>query len=326
MKQRIFKIGFFIAENCVRPKRRERLLIFIATVVSFVLLMTQAAVADVLFLNSDNKPIHGLIESVDESKLVFQVYRNSDHTFSRREFLRKDVKQMVRTVDQQRLSSLTIDQLVEYRDLAEELSSLGNDPVARRLALRLTFLCLHHADSTEQGRVVRESAAANLLTLAQNEAEREQFKLIGFLAGHSEGRPQQVTELVFRDAAVAKTMLQIVTAIRRENFVEASLLLESESGKTATAQWSGHCSPKLLLDAVGQKQVDSELLPRLLAIEIRIRYGGDDPLAPISDAQRMANSHNQKPSGPRWIPLLQQVSEYDLDQTEFKDGQWRKPN
>lgn len=288
-------------------------------------LLCQTTAADMLVLRDQSEPVFGLIDSEDDSVIRFAEFQQSDQSFTSREFNRQDVKSIVQTIDPDRLEKLSIDRLEDYRNYAEELHAFRADPVARQLAIRLVLVSMYHARKTNGNQELCISAASNLRQLARDDRERQRFELVARLYGRPADVAPQISDRTSDLQANSENILRFVQALRRERFDLAGGYLETLSQNDLL-----HCvslSEEDLQTAVLTREMDAGLRLKLLRTELAIRDGlahqrdtSDD-----SSGSEFAESNSRKPQNIGWIPRLCDLTEFDLEATQFRNGRWERP-
>ena len=275
--------------------------------------------ADAVWLAGKEKPIFGLIvERSDSGRLLFKKFEASENRFTKMEFSKDEVALVVPTIDQKRLASLQIDDLSQWQSLAEELIGYAHDPVAKSLAFRLTLLCLHHGSQQEGNAKVVESAARNLPFFAASESERELFSKIAFLYCGDQSLLSKLKDDSPRQSR-SDYELRLVRSVRRQQFHRAATQINSIEFKSSSTKFIAPATLNDIRIAIAEKRVDRQLLSQLVAIEKAIKLG-ESP-----DTKRIAmNPFKNNGSNALRIPRLEEVSPFDLEATEFRNGRWRR--
>lgn len=253
-------------------------ILFLAIV---VLIHSQILHADMLVLSDQSKPVFGMFDSNEtgtSDEIRFFVFDAAQNRFELRRFNRSKVQLAVPTVNQEQLVQLSVLRLREMYDFAEELASHRKDPVAQMIARRLVLVCIHCGSEAAGNEKVVALAARTLVGLARSDAEREQFERIAFV--YSGARPQRRDSDSTKsqketgdNEAVKKTVLQIVQALRREDYSLANRLVESEPGKRVeqNGEWTDfHAEVK---KTIQQQELVLDLKRKLIAMELELRFG-----------------------------------------------------
>lgn len=290
------------------PTRLLSLLAILFVLLSFPV----HGVADVIWLNSDNQPIYGIVDDAQSSDEQVAFAKTSNGSaFEAVRIDRSNIKAIVINVDKPKLASLAPDKPESWFDHAEWLATQKQDPVARKLAIRLLLITAKH--SPEQS--IRDSAVRNLIPLARTPEETRKFKRLSWL---ETGTPDPVrialadTAPIQLDPQQTQLALEIIQAIRRKSPVDASRW----SAISDTISIPGTESIEAMANA---KELSSQQLSQLVALEFRLR----NPGLPITR------------SNPTWLelqsetktvdlefPTIDNVTEIDPSKTLFRDGSW----
>ncbi len=288
--------------------------------------LCHGAIADVLLIHEASDPIYGLIESQDAQHIRFAVYQVDTGAYLSREFSRASVRMAIRTVVPERLEQLSVKQLSGYRDYAEELSAYRKDPVARNMAIRLALICLYHAGSSRSDRELSASTATLLPSLANAEQEKRQFQLIADIYTRGLRSNKMAKDEAEQQSSVQRSLLMLVQLLRREQYDEARDVL---AALPASIRLPGiSISIPTLRSAISDRQIEPQLMRDLITAEIRLRSGPQPEAAfgdTLSEAKTWSN-HQKAADEPIWIPSLTELTDHDLDKTQYQDGEWVRPS
>ena len=248
---------------------------------------------------------------------------------------KNQVEDVIPTISPDRLTALSPDRPTEYRVYAEELAEKRVDPEARQTAERL-FLLAAKLDPAGEGR----SAMLALATLVPPERAGA-VRAVGFLidpahdrtiltpAGRTRETPATTAPPVDQDTLRLRALV-LAGRLRRKEYATAAPMWNEPAtqAKLVTA------IPDFPVDAVEAVLADSgvlksEVLLALVRAE-RVLRAGTTASAPASAAAGGDASSDPLPAlvgGAEPVPVLslEAVSPYDLGQTVYRDGAWRKP-
>ena len=140
-----------------------------------IYLVAQPAWAVIVFLKGQDEPIRGYFVRENEHVIVIDELM-PDNSVQERTISRSDIDDLIRTVSDERLASLSPDDPNKYREYAEELAEKSKDPDARVAAIRL-FLIAAHLAPDRLGR----SCLLGMVPLARTELEQRRFRAMAYL-------------------------------------------------------------------------------------------------------------------------------------------------
>lgn len=278
--------------------------------------------ADTVWLNGKAEPVFGLIvEEKESGTLEFDKFIPSENRFVRIEFTKDDIAVAVQTIDQKRLSALSIDELSKWCNYTEELLRVSNDPVARSTAFRLVLLCIHHGSSQKGEEKSVHNAAYNLPLFASTPREKSTFLKVAYLYTGNHSLLQKANKPPEDRDLRVDIELRLVQSVRRQQFNRASTLMNSSGFKSIATK---RISPTLLTNiqtAIADKKIESQLLQKLIELEKTIQFS-----RPQAGKRQDQNLLERQNSGELNIPLLHEISPFDLEATVFSNGRWRRPD
>jgi hypothetical protein len=297
----------------------------------------QLATADLLYLHGDPQPVVGLVvrgHGDPTTVLNFKVFTTPEQPLASKTYAAENVASLVVTVDQERLESLQIQRWDETRAVAEELAGFKSDPVARQIAIRLNLLLLYQASrdlNYSANATWIESAARNLIHLAEGPDESKRFQMLGHLYA---GIPVTMTGSEI-DVADNNRLLAAVQACRRRQPVQSQKLLKPLVEKfdrlpPAVQHWTA-----ITVEANQGDQLDLQVLGQLLEAEITLRREIDksdsqpqtNALVTLLrlDLTRFAEAFDQTLLTTVESMAIEDVAGFDLQATRFKSGEWKRP-
>ncbi len=296
-----------------RTRYRCTPLRWLAVLAISILLMPAAANSDVIWLADQKDPVFGLIDDAKSTpeQIVFSKTENGTD-FEVVTFERDAVKAIVVNVVTSKLESLTPDKPNDWFDLAETLSTQKQDPVARKLAIRLYLVAAKHANAA----ALRDAAIQNLIPLARSEQEAQRFARFSWLEtgiprpAQQESADSSPLEL---SPAQRQLALKIIQAIRQNKDI------------TVANRWKEIDDSIPVLGAGDIKNMSSaktltiQQLNQLVSLEHRLR----NPQLPFTSSK------------PSWLdmksmignialdfPTIDNVTEMDPAKTRYQNGQW----
>ncbi len=286
--------------------------------------------ADVIWIKGESNPIFGLIEEVKTDSIVMRVVKTNTSEIefgTGQTFLKSNIDQWIANVDPTRLEKLSPENIVEYRNYAEELASQKLDPVASNLARRLYLIA-----ATDES--LQTSSLAGLHSLASSQDEKTRIEMLQFmlrptksLGKLGEANPKKPRR---SDEELALT-LELVQSIRRQKSDIAISLLRNPENRQAFAAWDQHCSIEELDQIASANQPSKSQLSKLLRIEldvIRMQNGDlvDEPEnARVVDQLGWGDWAVRTSSLPSVVPGLDNISEFDSRESIYRNGIWVRP-
>ena len=296
-----------------------RIILFLAT----MFFATNACNADVLTIKGSANPISGLVTDKSkpgDSTVEFLAFDKSNFTFEPKSFQKSEIESVVLTIDQNKLSAMSLQRLYEFRDLAEQLASNKGDPLARHFAKRLIVQCIYHESKRHPQSELLHSALKSLVAQATTEAEKQQLELIAHIYGD--------TRTTFSDLAIKQEsttddtqLLKLVQHVRREDFSAAVELLEQMKFTSSTSNVE-----KNLVDGIRracqERKVDSNVLVALMNKEYELRYG--EQAIPANPSKFFSNEHSHSPKQPLSQLDIRSIADFDLMAIQFRNGKWHR--
>jgi len=246
--------------------------------------------ADAIWLVGQKQPIYGIVESSDQKQIQFR--RTTDgQQFESQTIGRNSVETIVVNHDSSRLSSLPYGDWKPWLELAEELDSQKQDPVARNLAIRLLVIVTANSNDAQQ----RGAAMDGLVSLARNNAERQQFNRLRYLET-GKGEPAPSVRAGRSSPRDRKSAADLVRRVRLQQTTNRELN-DRVSEKKLISSLQGVCSwqESDKKSGVTNRQSDWHVLARQIG---------------TSDLQ---------------LPSIKNVTEFDPSATKFVTGKWTKP-
>jgi hypothetical protein len=154
--------------------RRKHEFVLLISVV-FGLLLVRPILAVVVLPKGATKPVMGYLVRQDDRTVVVREELPGGKSRETR-FQKKDIEELIITVDHERLAALTPDKPELYREYAEELSEKQRDPEARDAAIRLYAIAAARGEGD-----VRRGALLGLVVLARNAEEERLFRSAAYL-------------------------------------------------------------------------------------------------------------------------------------------------
>ncbi len=133
------------------------------------------AEAIIVLLKGQDAPVRGYFVRENEHVVVLQQLQ-SDGSTQERTLSRSEIEEIIRSVDSDRLATLTPSNPDAYREYAEELAEKSKDPDAQVTAIRLFLI----AASLQPQRLGR-SCLLGMVPLARHEAEQKRFRAMAYL-------------------------------------------------------------------------------------------------------------------------------------------------
>lgn len=287
--------------------------------------LTNSAHADMLWLKSGGEPISGLVTSQSQDVVSFR-YGTGDGQKDV-QVQREKIKNLVITIDEQRMESLAPEDFRDYLDYAEELSAFEKDTYAVELAKRLCLITARWSSDE-----LRSSAFLLLISLCSDE-EKKAVQRLAFVFDSSFELPEQLpaTTPEVIDADARESLIEIVRLIRREQTADARQLLDQEriqsSIKPAMEAYANICNLEELKSAVSANRLTVAKLGQLIRLE-----------------QALANdvvpsSTKRDASGSDWsvaareivdaqvvLPEFENVLPFDPSLNIYRSGQWVRPS
>lgn len=280
--------------------------------------MNQLATADGIWIKEETEPRFGRILRQDSETVVFQPFGTSE----KNEWDRSKIEVLVVNFDSDRLESLSLAKLSEYRDYAEELAAQKRDLVARELAVRLFLIAAFHASGD-----LRESSFVGLIDLAENEQQRQRWTTLRWLVtGRGElptGDGEDRVHAAENEAT--QTILNLVRAIRRGQKLDAVKWLNQPNLESMLMPWSTIVSVDELDSMARSTKLTASQLHRLVKIELSIVT--NDSLSDSAEDRKTDWSEDAwaKASPDAELPSFKNITPFDPQKSTYRSGLWVKP-
>ena len=278
---------------------------------------SQILPADVIWLKGSAEPVVGRIldEKGDQIEIQF-----ADRTIQK--IPRNKIVASSNTVSDTRLEQLTASDWMPYFELAEELSVEKADPVAHELAIRLLLIVAANADLQ-----LRESALSGLAQLGRNEREQSRFRLLKRMRSQSTDLairpPQSQSVSRSRLEQSRQRLLEGIQSIRRGGGDRATKLLTSKEIEHALPKVADVCSRSELIQMSRLNRLSLAQLSKLLKAELILR--GEKVQTGNNDNQNWGYQAAQQCRVESELPTLENVTEFDPNQSVFRGGRWIQP-
>ena len=283
---------------------------------AIVLAIATPADADVIWLVGQQQPVYGIVDSVGQKQINFR-QTTDGQTFQSRKINRRSIATVVINYDASRLSSLAYGDWKPWLELAEELDSQKQDPVARNLAIRLLVIITANSGNLDQ----RRNAMDSLVSLARNKTEQKQFNRLRFLET-GRGDLEVAEESQQADPQARKAAADLVRRVRLQQINQRELAKRVPE-MDVISSLEGVCSWQELLQISQSNRIDSRNLRRLVELELTLR---SDKKSSVADSQN--DWHvlaRQIGTSQLTLPSIDNVTEFDPAATKFVDGKWTKP-
>ena len=279
--------------------------------------------AVIVFEKGKDQPTVGYLERQDENLIVIREQLPGGRT-QIRELLRSEIDDILITVSNERLESLSPDKPATYRDYAEELAEKRKDPDARATGLRL-YLIAAHLDSAKLGR----SSLLGMVGLARTPSETRRFRAMAYLLDPNhdrsllQGSPNATGPPAIVDDEGREVLLKAIQAFRRGES-RWRTLADREIVKKAFERFSDVLSHEEFI-SVG-KETPPDVLRKVLTLEL-ILAGKDG-------SERKQHSKEVAPwsrivdrEGTVAVPWLslETITEFDPRECLFRSGNWGRP-
>ena len=282
----------------------------------FAMLSSVAGAADYVDFRDGSPRKFGIIIAVNGDEIIFQSVSDLGGGAVRNSISRNKIRHHQRTVDLKRLESLDPERMSEYRNMAEELASLKNDPAARAIAKRLFLICVAKGNFD-----IRASAATNLPDLASTSQELKLFQSLAYFYGNrkrmvpSESRNQAEPQIT------TQRTLQLIQALRKEQYQKAGLLLEEVQQSNGSQPFD--LTP--LKSAIQNEKIKPELLHQLLTIETQL-LSEPDTRRKQTPSQTRIIEYEKIPQKTVHLPGPDLDFGFDIEATKFENGSWKRPS
>lgn len=290
--------------------------------------------SDMIYTN-DGKTVFGIVESENESHVFFLQRLPEAGRYQQRIFPREQVRRLLVTVDQQRLSQLVHGEWQLYRDWAEELSMQTIDPEARDLALRLYLIVARHA-----GEPLRSAAFQGAIKVAGSSMAPSpdlQRRIQALAYQEYEGEIPWALSDVESSAPVTAhaaekldRLREVAAGIRQYRLRMANnlgQLAREDLTRQSLEKFRSICTWLQFEELVTRSELDFASTSRLLNLELAISSdvdGNVEPAEPVKRDSRWSVLVNQNRPAVTLVSFAN-VSAFDLNATVFRNGAWKTP-
>jgi hypothetical protein len=276
------------------------------------------AVADVL-RQKDGGVIYGRILAQSADEIVF-LQRVSDAQYIERRVSTADVESLVRTIDENRLSSLSPERPADYLSYAEELALVRSDPESHALAVRLYLIAARLNTGETRGHCLR-----GLLGLARNSEERRRFSELAFrldstfpssvLVPPPSEDVQELTESELEE------LIRAVQGIRRGTPTDALEIIQRGRTQAALKRYAAICSIEQLQRfagdpprGLGERQALLKLEYALTCLLLK---------RPPPEFDHSWGLEWTSAAEANWVlPDLSNATEFNPELSVYRDGVW----
>ena len=289
-------------------------------VVGAVLWASEAA-ADVVYLRGQS-PVFGIVVREEANHIVFRQRLEDRAGYRERLIPHNDMITFVVTIEPEVLSTLAPDQPARYRDVAEQLAVQRLDPEARDLALRLYLLGARYGDGP-----IRESCFRGLLPLARTPDEELAFRILAWQTLGDEGNwldsvpTRAQPEVGSLDEQSELQLRDILRSWRQGDRNAVVAEIEKPWFRETVRPFASICSWQDLRRWTAEPELKTEWLARILELEIALARTPDVSSDEQSWSVLIRRQHQRR--GP---VTFVSVTEFDLSQSVFVDGQWMEPS
>ena len=292
-------------------------MIVLITVLTFKAFGSSSAIADTLWLVGQEKPVHGIVESIENAQISFQQTSNG-REFQRIEIAQRSIQTMIVNFDATRLSNLAHGDWDAWYEYAEELMPQKQDPVARVLARRLLVIVAGNSKEAD----LRKAALSDLISLTQNEVQKKKLRQLYYLeTGDKSFVEQNTTSATLPPMEQRKAAAERVNAIRRGR--DVGQLANNESLKSVISSFEETCSWQELIQISRSNRIDNRSLRRLVALELE--------LLTAKGSRESSDSKNEwhilagrAGASTLSLPSIDNVTEFDPQETSFQNGKWSR--
>jgi hypothetical protein len=305
----------------------------ICNYISFLLVFSSVGSAAVV-LRTNDEPLYGYVKSEDGGGVTVRAWVG-ENRFIERKLLPSEVKQILPTVDPQRLAELTPKEPVKYKLYAEELHARRRDIEAREMAIRLFLI---HA------RLVPEAAGGDLLAaseLARTPEEARKLKVLAFEADPEKGigllkENTQDPDSVSLQPLSEDVKTELRTALREVrtgNRNSAIQSLQRNQLRSALQRYKNVLTFEEIVDARNHSgPLPQPLLLRIVQVEIQLMLPRTeeqpkepDPTAKEDAAISWSKAVSATSADPVKPLRLETVTEFDPEKNTYRDGVWQLP-
>ena len=289
---------------------------------ALLLAQSQIASADLLWLVGQEQPVPGIVLEENEESVQFRY--TAEGVEKRVDVDRKQIRELVITLDQKRLSSLSPQNVTLYLDYAEELAGFSSDSYAIATARQMALIAARLSTGTQ-----RSSAFRLLISLCEGE-DRQNVERLAYLYDPTTTlRENSKPEMETIDQEADETLLEIVRMIRRGRASDASELLKQDRISTVVEPLlkvhKDTCNLGELRVAANAATLNMTQLAKLLQLENALT--NDAVLAAASaDDESWFEASSKVIESNKILPEFENVLEIDPRLSIFRNGTWVAPN
>ena len=291
----------------------------------FVLLwlcQPRLATADLLWLVGQEEPVSGVLVEENEVSVRFRYTINDVEKLVDVE--RSKIKELVVTLDQQRLATLSPQDVTMYLDYAEELAGFSKDRYAIETAQHMALIAARLSVGQQ-----RSSAFRLLISLCDGDDKRNVERL-AFLYDPAMALPKTgVTADETIDATAKETLIELIRMIRRGQGEDAIELAEQERiiqlVEPLCKLHATTCNLGELRVAANAERLTIAQLAKLLQLEHALLSENPTPARNESSQSWFAASSEVVESN-QMLPEFENVLGIDTRQSIFRDGVWVAPS
>lgn len=228
-----------------------------------------------------------------------------------------------------RLSGLSLADLAEYRDLAEELSEIQNRG-ARNLSVRLYLIGAFHSTGA-----LRRSCLRGLVDVARTEQERDQLRILAYLtdpyfadwitkAGNQKDPRQRLDGETGIETTPKTKLLDALLSIRQGKPLRAKKILEDPQVQQLFSKFEAQMKIGDLMRACNQAEISDATLARLLSIDLELRFG-EVPENRLKDRAQWSALFKGTLPGRLQAITMGTITEFDPTKSTYRNGIWQKP-
>ena len=293
--------------------------ITIALLIAAISFVANGVQADIVWLRGQLEPIYGIIRSVDDSQLTLDESVGNGK-YSERRLTRSEIESYLVNVDHVRLEKLDAANPSGYLEYAEELATQRSDPVAQALCIRLYLIAAKHSSDEDRG-----SAICGLMAAARNAEERERFIQIAELYGVKLRSVQPDSAEIVSESTDRQSLLEALRKLRRGESEAAAEALKNPALQKLVQGFSGGPDASELIRWAGMAQLSGRQLAQLLAMERALELsevGGPS----IGTTSHWGAESTRSILSLTMIPNLETVTEFNPNNSVFRNGNWQKPD
>lgn len=300
---------------------------FVFTLLALLAAIPLRSASAVLIQLKSGETVFGHFLREDDTKITINAVGVDGRTRERTFLKSSEVKNIVHTVDRERLASLNPEEPESYRNYAEILAGKKRDPEARDTALRLYYLAAS-LDRENLG----FSSVLGMIPLARSPVEEMRFRSMAFLLDpvHDDAilTPPKVSRSDFATSeegaaglltAIKHIRSPLVRDVENQGRVARNFLEKPEVQKEFK-RYASIMSYDDLIEAARAVDLSDAQLAKVIQIEMAITGARDAP-APDEEGswKSAAAKHGFAPVIRVQWPTL---TEFDANKPVFRDGQW----